>query len=152
MIVVAQQPTQPCATTDSTDIVIAVGRQNITGTRWNVPKTLVRPEVVVVVRVSLDDLVKLPQAEAEEVVQTLPLEVADPGFRVAVCDGSGDGREHRTTVVSAEVLAEGLGELRVVIVDEEADVDADWEQVLDTVKNKKMPEELVPKSTTQPAR
>ena len=123
-IVVTQQPTQPRATADSTDIVVTVTRQDITSPSWNVSQALVRPEFVVVVRVSLSDVVKLPQAEAEEVVQTLPLEVADPGFRVAIRDGSGDGREHRTTVVSAEVLVKGLGELRIVVVDEETDVDA----------------------------
>lgn len=44
-----------------------------------------RLETVVVVGVRLHDVVQQPQTEAEQVVQTLPLQAADPRLREAIC-------------------------------------------------------------------
>jgi hypothetical protein len=57
----------------------------VTGGERHVAQALMGPEFVVVEAVGLDDMVQLPQAEAEEVVQTLGLEVGDPRLGVRIC-------------------------------------------------------------------
>ncbi len=122
--VMAEQASQPCLASDRAGItIVGVRRWAVSGAEWHVPQTLVRPECVVVDAVGLDDVVELAQAEAEEVVQTLPFAAADPGLGEAVSDGCHERRSDGAAVTALEVLIEGLAELGVAIVDQESDVD-----------------------------
>ena len=81
-------------------------------------------ELVVIVPVGTKNVVKLAEAEAEEVVQDLSPTFSDPGLRVAIRDGTGAGRADGSAIGPFEVLVEAGGELGVAIVDQEADVDS----------------------------
>ncbi len=82
-----------------------------------------RPILVVVRSVDLNDVIQLSEAETKELVQALALQAADPGFDEAICDGclvrSSDG----AAIGPAEELIESLGKLAVTVVNQEPHVD-----------------------------
>jgi len=48
--------------------VLGVNRRLVGDPKWPVPQALMRPELVVIEGVRLDDVIQLPEAEAEEQV------------------------------------------------------------------------------------
>lgn len=105
------------------DILHWAGR-TISDAQRPVPKGLMRTVLVVVLHIGLHDVVQLPQVEAEHQVQALPFEASDPRLRKTIGDGSAIRRQHRTAPVPPEVLVKRCRELRIVVVDEEPNVDA----------------------------
>ena len=74
-LIVPEQPAQPLATTYAPGGTAGLhGRRISRHADRPVAQTLMRPELVVIHAVRLHDVIQLPQAEAEEVVQALPLE------------------------------------------------------------------------------
>ncbi len=64
------------------------------------------PELVAIPSVGLHDVVQLPEAEAEEVIETLMLEAPGPRLAETIGDGSPVGRQNRATVFPLEVRVE----------------------------------------------
>ena len=64
----------------------------ILGVQRPVTQALMRPQAIVVIGVSLNNVIEVFQSKTEEVVQALSLERPDPRFRVAVGDGAAEGR------------------------------------------------------------
>ena len=75
----AEQTTQPCPTPDGPRIgVVSRYCLLVASARRAIAQALVRAELVVIMSVGLHDMVQLPQAETEQQVQALPLEVGNP--------------------------------------------------------------------------
>ena len=55
-----------------------------------------------IISVGLNDIIQLPKAEAEEVVQAFTFKATDPTFDKAIRDRLGDGCEHRPTVITSD--------------------------------------------------
>jgi hypothetical protein len=78
-IVVPQQPAQPLATSDRTPLGIpSRWRRMTTRGRRNISQSLVRPILVVISSERLNNVVQVGQSETDKVIQTFPLELADP--------------------------------------------------------------------------
>ena len=84
----------------------------------DVSQDLVGPHFVVIVDISLRDVVEMPEAETEQVIQALTFKAADPRPRIAIRDGSQVGRRDHAALLASERLVEGFAELGVSIVDE----------------------------------
>jgi hypothetical protein len=133
-VVVAEQPTEPALSLDR----LGVDHRSLRlwvleDARRPIAQPLVWPEFSVMVRVGLGDVVQHRQAEAEEVVQALPLQAPDPRLGEAVGHRCPVRRKHRAAVFPGEMFVECLGELRVVVVDQEPHVDAalfSWDVIL----------------------
>jgi len=122
--VVPQQPAEPTGIPDRAGINVAGLSRRIAACGGHVvAQPLVRPALVVVAGVFLPDVVELPKAEAEEVVQALSLIMRYPLFAECVRDGRPVGDRKGPAALPAEVFIEVLRELGVQIVDQEADVD-----------------------------
>lgn len=71
-LVVVHQPTEVCAAADRPDLSNERWARRRTGlAQWHVSQRLVWSKLIVIVRVDLNDVVEMAQAEAEEVIQTL---------------------------------------------------------------------------------
>ena len=64
---------------------VAVRWRRLRNPRRQIAQSLMRPELVVIRDVRLRDVIKLPQRKAEEVIQTLAFQAADPRLREAIC-------------------------------------------------------------------
>ena len=81
------------------------------------------PVLIIVFGVRLHDVVQLPETEAEEVIQALPLQAADPRLGVTIGDGRLNRRPDNTAVGSLKMLIEGFGEFRIPVADQEPHID-----------------------------
>ena len=87
-VIVVEQATQYTRPTDVPKWAIGFSRCSVTSmAQRHVALSLVGPRRVVVTRVALHDVVQMPQAETEEVIQALAFQVRDPGFGEAIGTG-----------------------------------------------------------------
>ena len=120
----AEQTSQPRSALNAVRFNLAgIGRWLIANARRTIAQTLMWTKFVVIVSVGLDEMIQLPQAETEQDVQALSLEVADPRLGETIGDGRPVGRKHRPAVVAPEMLVERLGKLRVPVVDQKSHID-----------------------------
>jgi hypothetical protein len=94
-IVVAEQAAKPGLTSDASMYGLAgIRRRMVTLAGRAIVQSLVWPEFVVIGGVGRCDVVELSQAQAEEVIESFPLHVGDPGLDEAVGDGRRDRCEY----------------------------------------------------------
>ncbi len=74
--------------------------------------------------VCLNDVIQLSKAEAEEKIQALTLQAADPRLSEAIGDWSLVWRLDDATIIATEMFVEGLAEFGVSIVYQEPNVDS----------------------------
>jgi len=116
-----QQPTERRAATHRPDLAVDRFRRRQSGqAQRDVAEGLMGPDRSVMGHVPLDDVIQMPEIEAEEVVEALPLQRADPRLREGVGDGGLEGGCHDPGAHGLEQMIERLGELGVVVVDQEA--------------------------------
>ena len=80
-----------------------------------------RPPAVVMRRVRSQDMIEVPASEHQDPVQALATNRLDPALYNGVRCGCSDRGQDHVGVARAEHLIEGDGELRVAVVDQEAD-------------------------------
>ena len=86
-LVVRQQATKPGSVSDRLGVHALFLRRIISHAGWPVAEPLMWPDGIVIAGVSLHDVIQQPQIKAKEVIQTLPLQAADPRLGIAVDDG-----------------------------------------------------------------
>ena len=110
-LVVVEQSAEVCVAADRTEFIIRRwGRGLPHSVQLHVAQRLVRAQHIIIVRVDLYDVVQVPQAEAEELIQALSLQCPNPRFDEAVGDrrlvGCPDDRPNGVIEEGVELLRE----------------------------------------------